>query len=155
MTKLQTRLIPDKIRIVDFKMVKGAVESPFEFDQSKIEGHSFQVSYDMGFNFEDKFVKADFEVEIITESKNNQGGEAKGIFHFVFVYHIDNLEELVIPKTKKNKLEISGELGNALASITYSTSRGILMTRFQGTALNDFILPVIDPNQLLETSEVL
>jgi hypothetical protein len=41
-------------------------------------------------------------------------------------------------------------LGNALASITYSTSRGILMTRFQGTALSDFILPVINPNNLLE-----
>jgi hypothetical protein len=29
-------------------------------------------------------------------------------------------------------------LGNALEFITYSASRGILMTRFQGTALGDF-----------------
>ncbi|MNY64312.1 hypothetical protein D3C86_2014030 [compost metagenome] len=47
-------------------------------------------------------------------------------------------------------ITIHPALGNALASITYSTSRGILMTRFQGTVLSDFILPVIDPNSLLE-----
>ena len=51
---------------------------------------------------------------------------------------------------KEEEITIDANLGNALASISYATSRGILMTRFQGTALEDFILPVIDPNDLLE-----
>jgi len=40
-------------------------------------------------------------------------------------------------------------LANAIASISYSTARGIIVSRFQGTALCDFILPVISPNDLL------
>jgi hypothetical protein len=46
-------------------------------------------------------------------------------------------------------INLLGGLGNALASITYSTTRGILMTGFQGTALCNFILPVKDPDELL------
>ena len=62
---------------------------------------------------------------------------------------MDNIEEQKT-KEKDEIITVHPALGNALASITYSTSRGILMTRFQGTVLSDFILPVINPNDLLE-----
>jgi hypothetical protein len=44
------------------------------------------------------------------------------------------------------------DLGNALSAITYSTARGILLTRLQGTAFQDFILPIINPNNLLNNN---
>ena len=141
-------LKPDKIHIVSFKITKGQIESPFGFDQEKIEDFSFEISFDMAFNLEEKLVKADFNVEIKTKSGQGQDEEASGLFSFVFIYEIENINELTIEK--QDKIEIRGGLGNALASITYSTSRGILMTRFQGTELENFILPVIDPNSLLE-----
>ncbi len=142
-------LEPKKISILDFKIIKGAIESPYDFDIEKVTAHPFKVNLDLGFNLEDKLVKADFDVEVLTESGAEKQEEAQGIFHFVFVFSVENLEELAIPTTKKNKIEVDGGLGNALAAISYSTARGILMTRFQGTALENFILPVIDPNDLL------
>lgn len=142
-------LEPEKIEIVDFKIIKGQINSPFDFEIEKVEGHTFNVDFELGFNLDDKLVKADFTVNVETKSKEEDIEEAVGIFSFVYVFHVANIEELTTLE-KDETIKLHPSLGNALASITYSTSRGILMTRFQGTALSDFILPVVNPNNLLE-----
>ena len=96
-------------------------------------------------------IKADFSVEIKTESKGENAKEVSGIFHLVFTYRLENLEELA-KSDKNNLIELHPALSNALSSKTYSTSRGILLTRLQGTALQNFVLPVINPNKLLHNS---
>ncbi|MBA0885562.1 hypothetical protein [Flavobacterium undicola] len=141
-------LQPEKIEIVDFKIIKGQINSPFDFEIEKVEGHTFNVNFELGFNLDDKLVKADFLVNVETKSKGDDIEEAVGAFSFVYVFYVDNIEELTTLE-KDQTVALHQALGNALASITYSTSRGILMTRFQGTALSDFILPVINPNNLL------
>lgn len=142
-------LQPEKIEIVDFKIIKGQINSPFDFEIEKVEGHTFNVDFELGFNLVDKLVKADFSVNVETKSKEEDTEEAIGAFSFVYVFYIDNIKDLTTLE-KDQTVTLHPSLGNALASITYSTSRGILMTRFQGTALSDFILPVINPNNLLE-----
>lgn len=142
-------LQPEKIEIVDFKIIKGQINSPFDFEKEKVAGHTFNVDFELGFNLEDKLVKADFSVNVETKSNQDTIEEAIGNFSFVYVFYVDNIKELTTLE-KDETITIHPALGNALASITYSTSRGILMTRFQGTVLNDFILPVINPNDLLE-----
>jgi len=141
-------LKPDKIHIANTAIVKCNIDSPFDFQSKKTDGHEFNMGFDLGFNLEDKLVKADFKLEVTTKSGGENIEEAKGSFHFVYVFHVENLEELAIPD-KNYRIELNGGLGNALASITYSTTRGILLTRLKGTALENFILPVIDPNKLL------
>ncbi|MCH7414570.1 hypothetical protein MM213_13810 [Belliella sp. R4-6] len=143
------KLQPEKINIVDFKIISGSLNNPFSFNADLLEGHQFDVNFDMGFNLEDKLVKADFKADVFTKSKEQQE-EVSGRFHFVFVFLVENLDQLVEFGENKKSLEINGSLGNALASISYSTSRGVLMSRFQGTPLKDFILPVINPNDLLK-----
>ncbi|MBW4359915.1 hypothetical protein [Flavobacterium taihuense] len=142
-------LHPEKIEIVDFKIIKGQINSPFDFENEKVAGHTFNVDFELGFNLEDKLVRADFSVHVETKSEEDTIEEAVGNFSFVYVFYVDNIEELTTLE-KDGAISIHPALGNALASITYSTSRGILMTRFQGTVLSDFILPVINPNDLLE-----
>jgi hypothetical protein len=142
-------LQPEKISILEFKIIKGQLESPFDFDIDSIIKHNFNVNYNVGFNVEERLAKVDFIVEIETESGTNQQ-EASGLFHFAFVYQVENMDELV---EEEEEVVVHPYLHNALASITYSTSRGILMTRFKGTALENFILPVVDPNTLLESFE--
>lgn len=142
-------LQPEKIEIVDFKIIKGQINSPFDFEIEKVEGYTFDVEFELGFNLVDKLVKADFSVNVETKSKEEDVEKVVGAFSFAYVFYIDNISELTT--LEKNKIvTLHQSLGNALASITYSTSRGILMTRFQGTALSNFILPVINPNKLLE-----
>ncbi|GGD17659.1 hypothetical protein [Flavobacterium orientale] len=142
-------LQPEKIEIVDFKIIKGQINSPFEFDVTQVNGHLFNVNFELGFNVPDKLIKADFSVNVETKSLKEDTEEAIGAFSFVYVFHVENIEELAKVE-QDNTVTVSPALGNALASITYSTTRGILMTRFQGTALSGFILPVINPNKLIE-----
>lgn len=142
-------LKPEKIEIVDFKIIRGQINSPFDFEDDKVQGHNFDVDFELGFNIPDKLIKADFSINVETNSEIEGTEEATGAFSLVYVFHVDNMEELT--KLEEDKtVTISAALGNALAAITYSTSRGILMTRFQGTALSNFILPVINPNKLTE-----
>lgn len=139
---------PEKTSIVEFKMIKGQVDTPEDFDHNKVEGYHVDNSLQLGFNLDDKLVKADFTIKIRTESKRQNQKESIGSFHLTFIYHIENLEDLA--KSYKNDLiELHPALGNALSSVTYSTARGILLTRLQGTALQNFVLPIINPNKLL------
>lgn len=139
---------PEKVALVNFKMIKGQVDTPENFDPSKAAGYQLDHSLQLGFSLEDKLAKADFSVSIKTDSKGENETEASGNFHLVFIYKIENLEELAIPE-KSKRLNLNPGLSNALSSVTYSTARGILLTRLQGTALQNFVLPIINPNKLL------
>jgi hypothetical protein len=146
-------LNPEKLHIANTAIVKCHIDSPFDFKADKVKGYEFGLGFEMGFNLEDKLVKADFKLEVSTKSEGENPEEAKGSFHMVFVFQVENLEELAIPDKNYN-IELNGGLGNALASITYSTTRGILFARLKGTALENFVLPVIDPNKLLENKNI-
>lgn len=140
---------PEKISLIDFKMLKGQVDAPENFDVSKVAGHQLEHSLQLGFNLEDKLAKADFTINVKTDSKVENPIEATGTFHLIFIYRVENIGELAIVE-KKGRLKINQSLATALSSVTFSTSRGILLTRLQGTALQNFILPIINPNKLLE-----
>lgn len=139
---------PEKLSIIEFKFIKGQVDTPEDFIIDKVDGYQLKNTLQLAFNLEEKLVKADFTVEIKTESKGENPKESTGSFHLLFIYRVENLEELAKPN-KNNLLDLHPALGNALSSITYSTSRGILLTRLQGTALQNFVLPIINPNKLL------
>lgn len=125
---------PEKIALIEFKMIKGQVDTPENFDISKVVGHQLDNSLQLGFNLDDKLAKADFTISVKTDSKGENEVEATGNFHLIFIYRIENLEELATPK-KNKRLNLHPGLANALSSVTYSTSRGILLTHLQGTAL--------------------
>lgn len=139
---------PEKIAFVEYKMLKGQVDTPENFTTEEVVGHGLENSVQFGFNVEEKMAKSDFIFSIKTNSNGKNESEAIGSFHFVFIFNIENLNELAVPN-KDGGLELHPALVNALASITYSTSRGILLTRLQGTAFSNFILPVINPTQLI------
>ena len=149
LAKKEGTLIPEKINIINTQIVKCNIDSPFDFSMENIEGHTFNLDFELAFNLDDSMVKTDFVLNISTKSKVEVETEAVGEFHFVYVFHVENLNELAVPDENK-AISLNGSLGNALASITYSTSRGILLSRLKGTGLENFVLPVIDPNSLLK-----
>lgn len=143
---------PEKIELIVFKIMKGQVDTSENFDISKVVRHELDNSLQLSFNLVDKLAKADFTVSVKTDSKGENESEATGSFHLIFIYRIENLEELAILE-KNKRLRLNPGLANALSSVTYSTSRGIFLTRLQGTALQNFILPIINPNKLLRTNK--
>lgn len=147
---MSAKLVPEKIHLIGFRILHAEMNSPIEFNMDYI--HSFDNSnlFDLSFNLEEKVIKSEFKVEIKTISEvGTNTEEAFAKFHFAYIFHIENFKDLVTVAEDDAFLDIKGGLTNAIASIVYSTSRGVLMTRFQGTALANFILPVIDPNKLL------
>lgn len=140
---------PEKITIVDFRIVKGQIEASENFDIHNIAGYLTETSLQFSFNLAEKLIKVDFNIEIQTQSQKEQIQAVKGAFHFIFVYHIENLDELAKLNSEKI-VELQPNLANAIASITYSTVRGVLLVRLQGTALQNFILPIVNPNNLLK-----
>jgi hypothetical protein len=141
----------EKLRLIEYKIIKGQVDTPEDFDVEKVSQYHLENSLQLSFNLDKKLIKSDFSVVIKTGSKDGNKQEASSEFHFVYIFKVDNLDELAVPD-KNGPIMLDSFLGNALSSITYSTSRGVLLTRLQGTAFNGFILPVINPNKLLHTN---
>ena len=147
---MSVKVIPDKIHLQSFKILSAEMKSPYFFDAEKIERFETNTEFDLAFNFDDCMVKSDIKIMVNSISEENTNEEeASANFHLAFIFYVENFKDLAVV-VKDDTLELKGGLANALASIVYSTTRGILMTRFQGTALADFILPVIDPNALIE-----
>ena len=139
------KIQPKKITIREFRLVKGQIDSPFDFKISNIKSFDFKVDFKTGFNLEEGLIKADFVIDVSSVSVE-PATEATCNYYFVFLFHVEDLKEHA--QTGESTVDWNPYLANAIASITYSTSRGILMSRFQGTVMKDFILPVIDPNSL-------
>ena len=150
MTKPEQKklLQPEKIRLLDFRLLTGRLDSQLDFDPEKTSGYGFSVDFDMQFDLKHKGIKADFHISLKSQSELERE-EAEAEYHLIFAYHVENLLELV--QIKKDKtLEVDHGLANAISSVTYSTARGILIARFQGTAFRDFYLPIVNPNTLFE-----
>lgn len=143
---------PEKIHLREFKILQGQVNSPLEFKPNHILGYKSDVGFEMAFNLKTRMIKGDIQIKVCTDSGGKNKEESDGFFQIVFFFEIEEMEQLVKEVSSKN-VEIHPGLANAISSISYSTSRGILLTRFQGTALRDFILPVINPNSLLKKND--
>ena len=111
-------LQPEKIEIVDFKIIKGQINSPFDFEEEKVQGHNFNVNFELGFNIPDKLIKADFSVNVETKSEKQDGEEAIGAFSFVYVFHVDNIEELTSSQISKIETKVIEFVSNNGLSAT-------------------------------------
>lgn len=141
---------PNKVEIIDFKITKGRIDAPFEFDDASIENFETTMSFHPSFDVENRLVRVDMGFEITTKSTTHQL-EATAEFNFVYLFKVENLLDLVA-MNKKKIVSVNENLTVALAAIAFSTSRGILMTRLQGTALENYILKIIAPEDLLSPS---
>ena len=138
----------DKLSIVDFKIIKGEIDADFEFNAKLIKNFETDMTFDVTFDSDNKSLKADMGFTIVTNSEGLADKEATAKFMFVYIYELENFDELIV--FKKGKISIINEhVMPSVAAISFSTSRGILMTRLQGTAMKDYILPIINPDELL------
>jgi len=138
---------PEKLTITDFKVIKGEIEAPFEFDCDAIKDYETDLSFNASFIVDKKIIKADIGFVIETNSSTEQK-EAKAKFDLVYVFKVENLQELIVLEEEKI-VDFELALLTAIAAISFSTSRGVFLTRLKGTALKDYMLPVIDPKKLL------
>lgn len=139
---------PTKLKIIEFKIVRGKIKAPYEFDSSNIENYQTNMSFSSSFNIEKSIVKANMGFTIETSSTSDQK-EAGAKFDFVYLFKVDNLKDILGEQSEEDMRYIKNLL-TAIAAISFSTSRGVLLTRLQGTVMKDYILSVIDPKKLLD-----
>ncbi|MGZ5244089.1 MAG: hypothetical protein ACXWEY_05020 [Bacteroidia bacterium] len=146
---VKNKFVPEKLSIIEFRILKTELHAPEQFNVTGVESFVIENKLELAFNLDEKLIKAEYSIEIKSKSDKENPEEATGNFLLVFIYMVENLNELA--KADKNKnIILDSELANTIAAITYSTTRGVLLTRLQGTALQHFILPVINTNTLLQ-----
>ena len=145
-----SKINPELISMFHVKIFKSIITTSPEYLEKPVKPGNFRVGYSQksAFNFEIKNIRIRLEIflEGIDEKENLIG--IQGDFGFDFHFHISNIEDF-IEENDGNK-KVSGNLGATLISIAYSTARGIVIERTQGTFLNGTILPIIDPQELLK-----
>jgi hypothetical protein len=137
-----TIIDPEKIAIVNFKLLSSQIDIPATVQANSIEDFNLKNELDLALNLENQLIRANFIISIITQSAETKQ-EAKATFHLSYIFKIQNIKDFIDDNNVINRT-----LTNVIAGIGFSTSRGILMERLANTVFNKFILPIIDPNQL-------
>ncbi len=148
MAKKSSGLQPEKIHLIKYQLVSGKLENRSGVFKLESEGVKIGTDFNMAFDLENRIVKSDIKVRY--SAAGDDGQPVSADYHFSFFFKTENLDSLIAVKDE-NEITVDTGLGNAIASITYSTTRGLLMARLQGTIFENYFLPVINPNDLLQT----
>ena len=146
----ERKIEPEKIHLINIRTLKGQIDGGIETKSSLINGYRFRYDLATALNLTEKIMGLILTVDIVTLNKKKEELDIKGSYTHEFVFKVDNIEDFIDPKKEgESEEDIDPIFVGTLAGIAYSTLRGILMTRTQGTPLNGVILPVIDPKKVM------
>ncbi|MFT3946154.1 MAG: hypothetical protein QM763_04190 [Agriterribacter sp.] len=137
------------INLEDINISAASIENKTEFTALDSTSYSHDVDYrfKFGVNKSQKKIRAIFECKIFTFNNLREKIEVEGNFDIAYVFLIKNFDDLI---NVSEHLELEDNLVLSIANIIYSTSRGIIYTRCQGTILNNVILPILSTKKLKE-----
>lgn len=141
---------PEKIHLVNIKTIKGNIEADADIDVNTINGHEFSFELGTGVNIADNVIGINLLVNIEAKDIADKILAISGSYTHEIIFVVDNLKDFLVPDENNTPGYIlDGALGSTIVSIAYSTIRGIIFTRTQGTSLGSVILPVINPKKLM------
>lgn len=141
---------PELITILSIKIFKSNISATDEYmnDPVKPAGAEINVGQTTAFNLEKKNLRIRLIVKLEAKKNETESLGLTGEYILEFHIHVDDLDQFIIEKDDKKYID--SKLGGTLNGIVYSTARGIIYERTAATAFEGVILPVIDPNLLLE-----
>lgn len=144
-----SKIIPELIHMTSLNVYKASVETSDEYLDSPLEINNIGVEYaqQSALNIDDKAIRIRLEIRLnpVDEEKKSIGINAG--YGIEFHFEVENLEDFLSDEEDEKK--INGVLAGTLMGIAYSTARGIIFDRTQGTFFKGVILPVIDPKELV------
>lgn len=147
----QSIINPEKIHLENVDIIKAKIDSEFEAWNYEANEFEYGVSFVNGFNLQKKLVRCELGINVNKLSIERKT-IAESSFTISYVYRIEDFDDFV--EEKEGGIVFNFDMAATLAGISFSTGRGILLTRFQGTIFKDFILPVIDPKQIVDNKIV-
>lgn len=140
-------ILTENIHLLKVRTIAGFINQSDDIDEDDISGFESNFSFSTAYSIESKRIKNILEVKIQAIGKEKKI-ELEAGYTLEFVFKIDNFEDL--SKIQDDgTVKISVHLAATLAGICYSTLRGIVLEKTQGTLLSTVILPVINPYSLL------
>jgi hypothetical protein len=134
------------VSLVEMGIMNAAIDNKTNKLNLEKGEHLFDLKYQFNFSVSEKLkrIRVIFICDLNTFEKDNTTPlEITAHFEVAFFFSIENYEEMIKENNTPNF-----DLGVALANIVYSTSRGIIFTRCQGTILKNWILPILSTEQL-------
>lgn len=146
-----SKIAPEKIQIISIKLLSSNLHTTNDFlDKNRHTLSHVRIDYaqNSSFDVKSKQVRIILNIHLIALNKENKEIGLSGEYELDFIIHVQNFEEF-LKKDKNDNFVIDSALGSTLMGIIYSTARGIILERTQGTFFNGVILPVINPNALM------
>jgi hypothetical protein len=134
------------LRIDEIVINNAAIENNTELSFLEKDKYYFEINYNFsaGINPSQKKVRVIINYNISTFLNSNEKIDINGKFEIAYFFSVENL------LNTGEEIEINPDLASSLANIAYSTSRGIIYTRCQGTILQKLILPVTSTKRLVD-----
>ena len=146
-----SKIKPELIHLIGIRVLKSHLEvSDKLMDKPrKIDGFEMGSSSESGFNFDEKLMRFRLRLKLTGHDKSQKPIGIEGEYAIEFNYHIENMDDFLTKKEEQDDYIVGDDLGGTIAGISYSTARGIILERTQGTDFNGIIIPVINPKELL------
>ena len=130
-------------KILRYSILEPGLDTTQGFD---IKNLKFGFNIDFATNLEHN----GFQITLTLVYHYNLNGKDIQLLEFIFLTDFIIKDLLSIVVIDKENINIPHELLVNLTSIAYSSARGVIFAKTQGSFLNQFILPVIDPHFILE-----
>ena len=151
--KKRKQVLPDQIHLLSVKILKGNLSAEDSIDEQEGKEVSFTSDYkiQLGTSIEGNAVRIVFTI-ILACLNNKKEFIASAEYTIEFIFTIQDLQEFI--DQSKDPFIMDNHLVCTLLAIVYSTTRGIVLTRTQGTIMEGIIMPVVNPTTLLESIEI-
>ncbi len=127
--------------IKEIKTIRFSFNDIPDSDSIKTHDVQFQILPASFFNYEENIVGFDIILTAYIKVKQNKS-VCELITRVSFI--VNNLKEIV-PEENKNTPKLPDQFIQTLLSISLSTTRGILFAKTEGSNLNKYYLPILNP----------
>jgi hypothetical protein len=149
MSKKKQAIIPEQIHLFSIKVFQGSLKSSEAFLEApqRMEGFEFGLARDLAHNPEEGLTRLRLYFSLDARDAEGEALGLKAEYGIEFQFRVDGFSDFIT--LKNEEVRIDANLGATLIGIAYSTARGIILQRLEGTFFGGVILPVIDPRKLL------
>ncbi|MES2701182.1 MAG: hypothetical protein V4649_01000 [Bacteroidota bacterium] len=137
-------LIAMRILGANFFIAPALVDTP-------IGGYRLEYQVDNGLNLEERAIRIVIDGKFQAVDESDTPMDARCELSAEFIFNVEDLKQYMDGVDKNTGMNLMHpSLGATVMGIAFSTFRGIVFTRTQGTFKDPLILPIVNPRKFLE-----
>ena len=151
--KEETNIIvdPEKIELLSIRVLAANFFIAPECVDIQVGGYRLEYLVDNGINVDEKAIRMVIDGKFQAVDDNQVLMNVRGELSAEFIFNISDMERYLLAGEDKTGMPMIYQgLNVTLMSIAFSTYRGIVFTRTLGTFKDPIILPVTNPQKLLD-----